>query len=181
MKPLSTKLGRTEPSATLAVSDKARVLKAQGRDVVALAGGDPDFITPAHIIEAAERAMRAGDTHYPASRGTPKLVDAIVAKLARENGVTATAKEIIVAPGAKWALYLALAAILDPGDEVITLDPSWVSYGPMIALNDGVPVPVDLDPIDVPAAELEPRLRELASTGFDVTREIPLRIALLLR
>ena len=148
MKPLSTKLGRTEPSATLAVSDKARALKAQGRDVVALAGGDPDFITPAHIIDAAEKAMRAGDTHYPASRGTPKLLEAIVAKLERENGLAAKPSQLIVAPGAKWALYLALAAILDPGDEVITLDPCWVSYGPMIALNDGVQVPVDLDPAD---------------------------------
>ena len=71
MKPLSTRLGKTEPSATIAVSDRARVLKAQGRDVIALAGGDPDFPTPRHIVEAAEAAMRAGDTHYPPSRGRP--------------------------------------------------------------------------------------------------------------
>lgn len=148
MKPLSTKLGRTEPSATLAVSEKARVLRTQGRDVVALAGGDPDFPTPAHIVEAAEAAMRAGDTHYPASRGRPQLVEAICAKLERENGVKAAPNQIVVTPGAKWALYIALAALLNPGDEVITLDPSWVSYAPMIALNDGVPVAVDLPATD---------------------------------
>ncbi len=148
MKPLSIRLGRTEPSATLAVSDKARVLKAQGRDVVALAGGDPDFPTPRHIVEAAEAAMRAGDTHYPPSRGRPQLVEAICAKLARENGVAAKPNQVIVTPGAKWALYVALAALVDPGDEVVTLDPSWVSYAPMIGLNDAVPVAVDLPAAD---------------------------------
>jgi aspartate aminotransferase len=148
VKPLSTRLGRTQPSATLAVSDRARVLRAQGRDVVALAGGDPDFPTPRHLVEAAEAAMRAGDTHYPPSRGRPQLVEAICAKLARENSVTATPNQVVVTPGAKWALYVALAALVNPGDEVLILDPSWVSYAPMIGLNDAVPVAVDLPAAD---------------------------------
>jgi aspartate aminotransferase len=148
VKPLSTRLGRTEPSATLAVSDRARVLRAQGRDVIALAGGDPDFPTPAHVVEAAEAALRAGDTHYPPSRGRPALVEAIVAKLERENGVRVRPNQVIVTPGAKWALYIALAALVNPGDEVVLLDPSWVSYAPMVALNDGVPVPIDLPAAD---------------------------------
>jgi aspartate aminotransferase len=148
VKPLSTRLGRTEPSATIAVSDRARVLKAQGRDIIALAGGDPDFPTPAHIVEAAEAAMRAGDTHYPPSRGRPALVEAIAAKLERENRVLVTPKQIVVTPGAKWALFVALAALVNPGDEVIILDPAWVSYAPMVGLNDAVPVAVALPSAD---------------------------------
>ncbi len=148
MKPLSTRLGRTEPSATLAVSDRARALRAQGRDVIALAGGDPDFPTPSHIVEAAEAALRAGDTHYPPSRGRPALVEAIVAKLERENGIRVAPAQVVVTPGAKWALFIALAALVNPGDEVIVLDPSWVSYAPMVGLNDGVPVPVALPAAD---------------------------------
>jgi aspartate aminotransferase len=148
MRPLSARLSASEPSATQAVADKARVLKARGVDVISLATGDPDFPTPPHIIEAAERAMRAGDTHYPPSRGSGELVEAIVDKLARENGIRVGTNQVIVAPGAKWALFIALAAILDPGDEVLILDPSWVSYGPMVALNGGVPIRVALQPGD---------------------------------
>ncbi len=148
MKPLSRRLGRTEPSATLAVSERARQLRAQGRDVVALAGGDPDFPTPGHIVAAAAAAMSSGDTHYPPSRGRPALVEAIVDKLARENGVAVRPNQVIVTPGAKWALYIAIAALVDPGDEIVILEPAWVSYAPMVALNDAVPVGVALDPAD---------------------------------
>lgn len=148
MKPLSTRLGRTEPSATIAVSDRARVLRSQGRDVIALAGGDPDYPTPRHIVEAAEAAMRAGDTHYPPARGRPALIEAIIGKLERENGVHATPGQVIVTPGAKWALFVALAALVNPGDEVLILEPAWVSYAPMVALNDAVPVPVELPSSD---------------------------------
>ena len=148
MKSLSKRLGRTEPSATLAVSERARKLRAEGRDIVALAGGDPDFPTPPHIIEAAEAAMRAGDTHYPPSRGRPALVEAIVDKLSRENGLTVRPSQVVVTPGAKWALFVAIAALVDPGDEIVILDPSWVSYAPMVGLNDAVPVNVPLDPDD---------------------------------
>ncbi|HEY6057363.1 MAG TPA: pyridoxal phosphate-dependent aminotransferase [Candidatus Limnocylindrales bacterium] len=158
MKPLSKRLGRTEPSATLAVSDRARELRAQGRDVIALAGGDPDFPTPAHIVEAAAAAMRAGDTHYPPTRGRPALVEAIVEKLERDNGVRVRPSQVIVTPGAKWALYIALAALVDPGDEVLILDPAWVSYAPMVGLNDAVPVHVALPSADGHRVT-EPRLR----------------------
>jgi aspartate aminotransferase len=148
VKPLSERLSASEPSATVAVADRARRLKAQGVDVITLATGDPDFPTPPHIVEAAERAMRAGDTHYPPARGRAELVEAIVDKLGRENGVTVAPGQVIVTPGAKWALFIAIAALIDPGDEVLVLDPSWVSYGPMVSLNGGRPVRIGLDAAD---------------------------------
>jgi aspartate aminotransferase len=144
MKPLSSRLSASEPSATQAVADRARQLRAAGKDIITLATGDPDFPTPAHIVDAAVAAMEAGDTHYPPARGRADLIEAIVAKLALENGVTATPGQIVVTPGAKWALFIALAALLDQGDEVLVLDPAWVSYAPMITLNGGRPIRLDL-------------------------------------
>jgi aspartate aminotransferase len=143
-RPLSERVGGVHDSATMAVEELARRLRAEGREVVSLASGDPDFTTPAHISEAAHAAMLAGDTHYPPSRGNPRLIEAIVEKLRRENGVEAAVSQVIVAPGGKWALFLALGAMLNPGDEVIVLEPAWVSYRPMIQLNGGVPVGVSL-------------------------------------
>ena len=142
---LSDRVGGVHESATMAVEELARRLRAEGREVVSLASGDPDFTTPAHIVEAAHAAMLAGDTHYPPPRGNPRLIAAIVEKLRRENGVEAAASQVIVAPGGKWALFLALGAILNPADEVIVLEPAWVSYRPMIELNGGVPVGVELE------------------------------------
>jgi len=165
---LSARLSASTPSATVAVADRARRLKASGIDVISLATGDPDFATPAHIIEAAEKAMRAGDTHYPPSRGRAELVEAIVDKLARENGVDVAAGQVIVTPGAKWALFIALAALVDPGDEVIVLDPSWVSYAPMIALNGGTPIRIGLSPTDDYAI----READLRSVVSDRTKAI---------
>ncbi|MCB9138735.1 MAG: pyridoxal phosphate-dependent aminotransferase [Caldilineaceae bacterium] len=124
---------------------KGRELKAAGVDVVNLAGGEPDFNTPEHIIRAAHEAMLAGDTHYPTSWGSPVLLEAIVNKLARENDVRVTPAQIMVTPGGKWAIYATLAATLNPGDEVLVLDPSWVSYGPMVTLQGATPVRVTLD------------------------------------
>jgi len=144
MKPLSSRLSASEPSATVAVADRARQLRAAGQDIITLATGDPDFATPPHIVDAAVAAMRAGDTHYPPARGRADLIEAILAKLARENGVHARPGQIVVTPGAKWALFIALAALLDDGDEVLVLDPAWVSYAPMITLNGGRPVRLDL-------------------------------------
>lgn len=141
-RPLSDRVGGVRESATMAVEELARTLRAQGREVVSVASGDPDFATPAHIVEAAHQAMLAGDTHYPPSRGTPRLIDAIVQKLHRENAVEAGTSQVIVTPGGKWALFLALGAILNPGDEVIVLEPAWVSYRSMIELNGGTPVGV---------------------------------------
>ena len=163
MKDLSTLLGSIPPSATLAVSDKANALRAAGHDVIALAGGDPDFDTPKHIIEAALEAIRNGKTHYPApTKGIHPVLEAIAAKMARENGITIDPKtDVIVTPGGKWALYLALGAMLNPGDEVLYLEPVWVSYPPMITLAGGVPVPVSLDGDDnfrITAAALEAKI-----------------------
>jgi aspartate aminotransferase len=128
---------------------RGRELKAAGKDVVSLAGGEPDFDTPRHIIEAGYAAIQAGDTHYPPSPGTPALLKAIVEKLKRENNVHhITPEHIMVTPGAKWALFATLAALLEPRDEVLVLDPSWVSYSPMVLLQRGVPISVPLRSAD---------------------------------
>jgi aspartate aminotransferase len=137
------------PSPTVAVSDKARALKAQGIDVVDLGGGDPDFITPAHIRQAAADAMNAGETHYVASAGIPALRKAIAAKLETDNDLKYDwTKEVIVTPGGKASLFQAMLALAEPGTEILVLEPAWVSYVPMIEIAGGLPVPVGLDPDD---------------------------------
>ncbi len=135
-------------SPTIAVSDRARQLKAAGRDVIDLGGGDPDFPTPAHIVAAAADAMESGDTHYVASPGTPELRAAIVEKLRADNGLTYSADEIIVTPGGKPALFAAIMALVDQGDEVLILDPGWVSYAPEVVIAGGTPVGVPLSADD---------------------------------
>lgn len=115
MNDLSILLGGIPASETVAVSDRAKVLKAQGRDIIALAGGDPDFKTPQHIIDAAVKAMNDGDTNYPPAKGKPKLLEAVAAKLERENRVKVDPAQVIITPGGKWALYLAIAAVVNPG------------------------------------------------------------------
>ncbi len=150
MKSLSELLAGIPPSATLAVNDKAKALQAAGKDVIALAGGDPDFDTPAHIVEAAVSALREGKTHYPApAKGIPELLDAVADKMARENGVHVNPRtDVVITPGSKWALFLALMAIINPGDEIMYLEPVWVSYPPMIRIAGGSPVAVPLDADD---------------------------------
>jgi aspartate aminotransferase len=147
MKDLSYLLNNIPSSPTLAVNDKAKALQRAGHDVIALAGGDPDFPTPPHIVEAAYQAMLNGATHYPAPMiGIPAALEAIAAKMERENGVPVPdpRHQIIITPGGKWGLYLALTAVLNPTDEVLILEPNWVSYPPMVTLAGGVPVPVSL-------------------------------------
>lgn len=146
MKALSTLLRNIPPSATLAINDKAKALRAAGRDIVSLAGGDPDFDTPHHITAAALAAIENGDTHYPApAKGVRIAVEAIAAKFQADTGLSVDAgKQVIVTPGGKWAIYLGLAAVVNPGDEVLYLEPAWVSYPPMIQLAGGVPVPISL-------------------------------------
>jgi aspartate aminotransferase len=136
------------PSPTLAVSDRARQLKAQGIDVIDLGGGDPDFITPKHIRDAAIEAMNAGDTHYVASAGIPGLRKAIADKLLSDNGIEVEPSGVIVTPGGKQALFEATLAFVEPGVDVLIPEPAWVSYSPMVELAGGRPVPVPLDPDD---------------------------------
>lgn len=135
------------PSPTLAVSQRARELKAEGIDVIDLGGGDPDFITPAHIREAAIAAMNSGDTHYAPSAGTPALLDAIAAKLQNDNGITVNPRtDIIVTPGGKSAIFQAILTFVEPGVDVMLLEPAWVSYQPMVELAGGRAIGVPLSP-----------------------------------
>jgi aspartate aminotransferase len=139
---LSDTLARVKPSPTIAVTTKAAQLKAEGRDVIGLGAGEPDFDTPEHIREAAKRAIDAGKTRYTAVDGIPELKAAICSKFLRENGLTYTPQQISVGTGGKQILYNALMATLNPGDEVIIPAPYWVSYPDMVLLAGGTPVPV---------------------------------------
>ncbi len=134
------RLARIKPSPTIAVTNLARELKAQGRDVIGLGAGEPDFDTPGHIKEAAIKAIRDGDTKYTAVDGTPALKEAICRKFARENELGYTPEQITVGTGGKQVLYNALMATLDPGDEVVIPAPYWVSYPDMVLLAGGEPV-----------------------------------------
>jgi aspartate aminotransferase len=137
---LSSNLARIKPSPTIAVTNLARELQAQGRDVIGLGAGEPDFDTPDHIKEAAIAAIRQGQTKYTAVDGTPALKQAIVDKFERENGITYRTDEISVGTGGKQVLYNALMATLNPGDEVVIPAPYWVSYPDMTLLAGGTPV-----------------------------------------
>jgi aspartate aminotransferase len=139
---LSDTLSRVKPSPTIAVTTKAQQLKAEGKDVIGLGAGEPDFDTPEHIREAAKRAIDAGKTRYTAVDGIPELKAAICAKFLRENGLTYTPQQVSVGTGGKQILYNALMATLNPGDEVIIPAPYWVSYPDMVLLAGGTPVPV---------------------------------------
>ena len=138
----SAALQRIKASATVAISAKARALKAQGVDVIALSAGEPDFDTPDNIKEAAIAAIRAGATKYTDPDGTPALKAAICAKFARENGLSYTPAQVHVAPGGKPVIYNAFLATLSPGDEVIIPAPYWVSYPDMALLAGGEAVVV---------------------------------------
>ncbi|MCX5497284.1 pyridoxal phosphate-dependent aminotransferase [Kaistia dalseonensis] len=139
---LADSLARIKPSATIAVTNKARELKAAGRDVIGLGAGEPDFDTPDNIKEAAIAAIREGKTKYTAVDGIPELKAAIIAKFKRENNLTYTPNQITVGTGGKQVLYNALMATLNPGDEVIIPAPYWVSYPEIVALGGGTPVEI---------------------------------------
>lgn len=143
-------------SKTVAISDKARQMQQSGLSVINLGGGDPDCNTPDHISRAGIEAIAKGQTHYVDSRGIPELRRAVSAKFRRENGLAYDPDtEIIATASAKLALYLALVSVVDAGDEVLIIEPAWVSYAPLVSLTGGRPVPVELDPAD----------------GFTLTRE----------
>lgn len=152
---LSATLSRVNPSSTIAVTTKAQELAAQGRDVIGLGAGEPDFDTPDHIKAAGIRAIEAGRTKYTPVDGIAELKEAVCAKFRRDNGLDYTPAQVSVASGGKQILYNALMATLNPGDEVVIPAPYWVSYPDMVRLAGGEPVIV--------AAGLE--------TGFKLTAE----------
>jgi len=140
---LSESIGRIQPSPTIAVTQKARDLKAAGRDVIGLGAGEPDFDTPDNVKEAAIAAIRRGETKYTAVEGIPELRKAIAAKFKRENDLTYAPAQCFVAPGGKAVIYAAMMATLNPGDEVIVPVPYWVSYPDIVHLAGARPVPVE--------------------------------------
>ena len=142
MAQIADRLARIKPSPTIAVSTKARELKAAGRDVIGLGAGEPDFDTPDNIKDAAIAAIRAGDTKYTAVDGTPALKAAICAKFKRDNDLDYTPDQVTVGTGGKQVLYNAMMATLNPGDEVVIPAPFWVSYPDMVLLAEGEPVAV---------------------------------------
>ncbi|MBR7620496.1 pyridoxal phosphate-dependent aminotransferase [Phenylobacterium sp. 20VBR1] len=162
----SAALSRVKPSATLAADAKARELKAQGRNVISLAAGEPDFDTPDNIKEAAIKAIRDGKTKYTNVDGIIELKEAIVAKFQRENGLTYKTSQVNVSPGGKPVIWNAMISTLNPGDEVIIPTPYWVSYWDIVLLAGGEPkaVPTTADkgfklqPADLEAA-ITPRTK----------------------
>ena len=140
---VADRLSRIKPSPTIAVTNKAKELKAAGRDVIGLGAGEPDFDTPDFVKEASYAAIKRGETKYTAVDGTPELKDAIIAKFKRDNDLEYTREQISVGTGGKQTLYNALMASVNPGDEVIIPAPYWVSYPDMTLLAEGTPVPVE--------------------------------------
>ena len=137
---ISNNLKKIKPSPTIAVTQKARELKAAGKDVIGLGAGEPDFDTPENIKEAAIKAIKDGDTKYTAVDGTPALKKAIVDKFKRENNLDYDLDQITVGAGGKHVIYNAMMATLNEGDEVIVPAPYWVSYPDMVLLAGGTPI-----------------------------------------
>ena len=156
---------RVEPSATLAVSSLAAELEAEGVDVVDLSVGEPDFETPEHIKAAGRDAITRGETHYSPSKGIPELRAAIAEKLAAQ-GMPYEAENVMVTPGAKQALFEVVHTLVEDGDEVVLLDPSWVSYAAMAEIAGAELTRVDLSET---AFQLEPALDQLAEAITDET------------
>ena len=137
MRQLSEKIAAVAPSATLAISDKAKKMTREGIDIISLSIGEPDFDTPRHIKDACIDALNRGETHYAPSNGIPELLSAISEKIVKENHFPCTPSQVIVACGAKDAIYEAMEAVLNPGDETILLTPAWVSYEPCVQIAGG--------------------------------------------
>ncbi|HNR92569.1 MAG TPA: pyridoxal phosphate-dependent aminotransferase [Dokdonella sp.] len=138
--PVSRRVQRVKPSPTLAVTARAAKLKAEGKDIVSLGAGEPDFDTPAHIAAAGVEAIRRGHTRYTNVDGINELKDAIIAKFRRDNQIEYERSQILVSSGAKQTIYNLCMAVLDAGDEAIIPAPYWVSYPDMVMLADGLPV-----------------------------------------
>ena len=142
---LSQRLKKIKPSLTVSINVKANALRAEGRDVLVLAAGEPDFDTPRNICEAAIKAMNEGQTRYVPGKGTPALQQAIVEKFKRDNNLSYNLDEIMVGVGGKHIIYNAMMATLNPGDEVIIPAPFWVSYPDIVMLAEGKPIIVKCD------------------------------------
>src|SRR5690349_10403383 len=153
---LSEAILRIAPSATVAISRKAADMKRNGRDVISLAAGEPDFDTPLNVREAAIRAMAEGKTRYTNVDGIPELKAAVARKFKRDNGIDAKPEEIMVSSGGKQIIFNALLATLNPGDEVVIPVPFWVSYPEIVRLCDATPVFARAD----------------ASSGFKLTPDV---------
>lgn len=142
---LAERIQQIPASMTLAISAKAKAMKAEGKDVLGFGAGEPDFDTPLHIKQAAQKALDEGKTRYGAANGELALREAIARKFERDNQLKYSPDEILVANGGKHALYNLMQVMLDPGDEVIIPAPYWLSYPEMVKLADGVPVIVDTE------------------------------------
>jgi len=156
---ISQRSAAIAPSVTLAIDAKAKEMAAQGLDVVGFGAGEPDYITPEHIREAAKRALDLGMTKYTPSSGTQDLRKAICEKLQRDQGLTYKPADIVVSSGAKHSLSQVFQTIIDPGDEVLVPAPCWVSYTEMVSMAGGVPVVVmgdEQDDFVVSAEQLRP-------------------------
>ena len=140
---LSQRVQSIKPSPTLAVTARAKALKAEGKDIIGLGAGEPDFDTPDHIKAAAIEAINNGFTKYTAVDGTPELKQAVIAKFKRDNGLVYTPDQILVSCGGKQSFFNLAQALLDTGDEVIIPAPYWVSYPDMVLLAEGVPVIIE--------------------------------------
>lgn len=144
--PLSKRVQKVKPSPTLAVTARSLALKAEGKDIIGLGAGEPDFDTPLHVSDAGVAAIRSGITRYTAVDGTPELKDAVIAKFKRDNGLSYQRNQVLISSGAKQTCFNLCAALLDPGDECIIPAPYWVSYPDMALLADGVPVFINAGP-----------------------------------
>jgi len=153
---LAEALGRVAPSATVAITQKARTLAQEGRNIIALSAGEPDFDTPLHVRDAAKKAMDEGKTRYTNVDGIPELKEAVAAKFRRDNGLDVTAADCFVGSGGKQIIFNALMATLNPGDEVVVPVPYWVSYPEIVRLCGAEPVFARAD----------------ASTGFKLKPEV---------
>lgn len=137
---LADRVSRIKPSATLAITARANQIRAEGRDILSLAAGEPDFDTPGHVKEAAIAAIREGKTKYTAVAGTPSLKDAVIRKFRNDNGLEYSSNEVMISCGAKQVIYNLCQALLNDGDEVIIPAPYWVSYPDIVLLAGGRPV-----------------------------------------
>lgn len=159
--PVSRRIQRVKPSPTLALTSRVAQLKAEGKDIIGLGAGEPDFDTPVHIADAGVEAIRKGFTRYTPVEGNADLKDAIIAKFKRDNHIEYQRNQILVSTGAKQTIYNLIMSVIDPGDEVVIPAPYWVSYPDMVELADGKPVMPYAGPAQgykLTAAQLEARI-----------------------